>query len=471
MATDGPSTTIEAPEPPPATLDEYRQLWAQERQLIIDALNSDAYGLDADGVLHGPGGFALDTGRCPDDWTDAGGVSNGVVQLMHFAPLSAFTNIGDLALGTRTYFERLNTNGGIGPDGLQVDLQVRDDAYVPEQTAQLVNEALAGPQPFALSTMGTPNLLAVDELVNASCVPLLMGITSGPGGADPTSRPWTTGLRMTQITEATLWAEWIERNMAGPVTVAALVMDNSFGYTYENAFAAAAADRSVIERFEVIHHEPAAEDLGDEMVRIADLRADVFISMTAGNPCLLAMQGAANVDLGGSTAIRFTPSGCALIEPYLKPAGTDGDGWLTLGGGIKDSTSDRWKDDPWVEFVNRELEAEGVDHTIGLQATGFGLRGWAMHQVLEIASNLDGGLTRTNLILAQRGFIGMTHPMLHPGIGFAMNGNQDAYFVEGSQISVYDADRQHWVTEGIIDINGSTPPCTWQPDIGYCEAG
>ena len=94
-----------------------------------------------------------------------------------------------------------------------------------------------------------------------------------------------------------------------------------------------------------------------------------------------------------------------------------------------------------------------------------------MHQVLEIASNLDGGLTRTNLILAQRGFIGMTHPMLHPGIGFAMNGNQDAYFVEGSQISAYDADRQQWVTEGIIDINGSTPPCTWQPDIGYCEAG
>ena len=32
----------------------------------------------------------------------------------------------------------------------------------------------------------------------------------------------------------------------------------------------------------------------------------------------------------------------------------------------------------------------------------------------------------------------MTHPLLFPGIAFQMNGNEDAYFVEGSEIAQYD---------------------------------
>ena len=51
-----------------------------------------------------------------------------------------------------------------------------------------------------------------------------------------------------------------------------------------------------------------------------------------------------------------------------------------------------------------------------------------------IAGQLHGGLTRTNLMLAQRA-MDMTNPMFTlPGVKFNMNGNKDAYLLEGSDL-------------------------------------
>lgn len=454
----------------PASLEEYEARWERERRAIIDELNSGGYGLDDDGVLRGPGGFSLDTNGCPEGWSNDAGSTPDAITIVQLAPLSALTTIGDLGRGAQAYFEFVNENGGVGPDGVRVEFELRDDAYVPEQTRQIIEELVSGPQPLAVSTLGTQTLEAVNDLVNEACLPLVMGITASPIWADPANHPWTTGVRMAQSTEALLWLEWIERSVDTPVMVAALVMDNSFGRTYETAFAEAAAGSDAIDRFEVVRHDPAASSVENELAEIVGLEPDVFISMTAGNPCLLAIEAADREDLDSLATIRFTPSACAQVEAYMKPAGSAGDEWMLVAGGIRDASGTVWADDPWVSFVNRELEAAGVDTDFGEQPEGFGFRGWAMHQVLEIAANLDGGLTRTNLILAQRGLTTMTHPMLHPGITFGMNGSKDAYPIEGSQISRYDAQTHSWIVEEVIDINEATPPCAWRPDIGCRQA-
>ena len=436
--------------------------------MIIDELATADYGLGADGILRGPGNFEFDTSTCPDDWADGEGVADGTITLVQLAPLSSLTTISDVSLGARRYLEHVNDGGGIGPDGLTVDLKILDDAYYPEHTRAIVEDVLSGPgpKPLALSTTGTLTLEAVDALTNDACLPMLLGISMSPIWADPIGRPWTTGLHMAQTTEALLWLRWIEQHVDGPVSVAALVMDNYFGHTYEIAFAEAAGGSELIERFDVVRHDPAAPSLADEMAEIAELQPDVFISMTAGNPCLLAIQDAAELDLEATAAIRFTPSVCAESSAYVEPAG--GDGWLVMEGGLKNATDVAWADDPWVDFVNGELEAVDVDTTVGQMAEGYGFRGWAIHQILEIAANLEGGVTRTNLLLAQRGFGGMTHPMLHPGVAFAMNGTSDAYFIEGSQVAAYDAAARRWVGLGVVDINGQTPLCDWQLETGRC---
>ena len=43
-----------------------------------------------------------------------------------------------------------------------------------------------------------------------------------------------------------------------------------------------------------------------------------------------------------------------------------------------------------------------------------------------------------------------------------MNGNSDAYFIEGSDISKFDGANQTWVQQGgTIDLSGLSPNCAW----------
>ncbi len=114
-ADNGPSTTSSAPQPRPTTLDGYEALWAEERQRIIDRLGSGPYGLDAEGVLHGPGEFSLDTNQCPADWSDRPRVEANTMTILQLAPLSAFTVAGDLGLGAKAYLDKSTPRVVSGP--------------------------------------------------------------------------------------------------------------------------------------------------------------------------------------------------------------------------------------------------------------------------------------------------------------------------------------------------------------------
>ena len=89
--------------------------------------------------------------------------------------------------------------------------------------------------------------------------------------------------------------------------------------------------------------------------------------------------------------------------------------------------------------------------------------------MLRVAAELPGGLNRTNFILAVRN-IAIYHPQILDGIVTGLNGAADAYFVEGSDFSQFDATGQTWNQVGkILDLNGGTPNCRWDKDNGGCR--
>lgn len=452
----------------PDTLDGLFELWASERQAIIDELNSGDYGLGDDGILVGPAGFTLDTNNCPGDWSNTEGLEDGVIELAHTTANSgSLAAYGNIAAGMQVYFDWVNENGGIGPDGLPIELIVKDDGYVADLTIEFVAELLQSDKPFVINTLGSPNTFAVYNTLNEACVPQPMVMTGHQAWGDPENHPWTTGLQMSYATEALLWGSWIEGNFDEPVKVAALVMDNDFGLAYEQSFADFAETSDMISEVEFVRHDPQAATLTNEITTIANEDPDVFISMTAGNPCLLAIQEAGRAGLIETADALFTPSVCGGIASFVAPAGEAAQDWLIFNGGVKDITDPQWENDPWINFTNEQLDAAGLDIEISSYGEGFANRGWAFQQVLEIAAALDGGLTRTNVILAQRGMTNMTNAFLLNGIQFGMNGNDDAYFVEGSQISQFNVADESWVQQGsIIDLSGKSPNCNWVAGSG-----
>ena len=107
------------------------------------------------------------------------------------------------------------------------------------------------------------------------------------------------------------------------------------------------------------------------------------------------------------------------------------------------------------------MDAAGLDTSVGNYGTGFAMFAWPYVEALRIAAELDGGLSRTNLMLALRA-MNVKHPLTLEGVTFAVDGAADGYFIEGSEFSKYDAANESWIQQGaVIDLNGSSPNCEW----------
>ncbi len=437
---------------------------------LTAAIDSGEYGVGDDGILRGPAGFEIDMNNCPDDWSDTHGLTDSEIRIGHTTAQSGnLAAYGNIALGWDNYNQWINDNeGGVG--GRDITLITKDDGYVAAVTIEFVDELIEAENVFAILTLGSPNTLAVYDKLNEECIPQPFVMTGHPAWGDPVNHPWTTGLQLSYSTEAILWGNWIKDNLSDdlPVSVAGLIMDNDFGLAYEKGFEAyAEANPDVVSEWIPVRHDPAAPTLTNEVTTVAASNPDVFISMTAGNPCLLAIQEVEAAGLLDSLLAAFTPSVCKGIAAYMAPAGAAADDWWIVGGGAKDTTDPVYVDEPFIAFINDNLAAAGLDPAISLYGTGY-LYGYPYGEALKVANELPGGLSRTNFILAVRA-LNINHPLLLDGISFGANGAADAYFIEGSDFSQFDADAQSWSIVGdIVDVNGGSPNCAWDKDNGGC---
>ena len=445
---------------------------------LTEKMEAGEYGVGDDGILRGPASFEIDVSACPDDWSNTTGITDSQVRIGHTTAQSGnLAAYGNIAYGWENYFNWMNENDPIMVGGSPRDLVlvVKDDAYVAAQTIEFVDELIEAENVFSILTLGSPNTLAVYDKLNEECIPQPFVMTGHPAWGDPVNHPWTTGLQMSYSTESILWGAWIKENLADllPVKVAGLVMDNDFGLAYELGFHEwAEANSDVVSEYLPVRHDPAAPTLTNEMTTVAAFEPDVFISMTAGNPCLFAIQEAGQSglidDIKDKGGALFTPSVCKGIEAYLKPAGDYAHDWWIVGGGIKDSTDPKYTDEPFIAFINDNLAAGGLDPAVSLYATGY-MFGYPYGEALRVAADLPGGLNRTNFILAVRA-IDMYHPQALDGINAQLNGAADAYFIEGSDFSQFDANAQTWNIIGeIVDVNGKSTNCAWDKDNGGCR--
>ena len=454
----GPS--VEAPtfDSPAQSFDELEARWAESRAAVVAALSDDAYGVGDDNVLRGPGGLRIDLDTCPADWSDTIGVDDSTVRIGLTAPgIGLVGDASDIGAGIDQYFRYLNDRGGVG--GRRLELVAREDGNDLARTQEAADDFIGPDGVFAVTTIGTPQALALTDRLGAECVPHPFVMSAHPALADPDGHPFTTTSMLAWSAEAALWGQWIADNEAatGPVRVVALVVDSAFGYeAYAEPFAAWADARpEVVSDFVVVPHPVGAASLVDEMQTVADSAPDVFIAMTAGTDCVRVVEASREVDLGD--AVRFHPSVCR--DPgLLAPGGSAADGIVVMTGGIEPTTdADIAADDPYLTFVRGELASTGLADN-GLYGSGFGYYGWLWGEALQIANELPGGLTRTNLVLTMWS-LDLVHPMVDDGVGFSAAGPDDPHLLEGSSLARYDAATGTLVPSTTLDGDGQTPTC------------
>ncbi len=478
----GSATTVAKKDP--TSKEEWDKLNAEERKAVVDKIKASGAGKSGT-TVKGTEGFTIDLSKCEAGWSDTEGLSDTEIKIGHTTALSGtLADYGNIAKVFDIYFADLAKLGGIKDSTgktRNVKMITKDDGYDANRTIPLVDELIDSEKVFAVITLGSANTMKTYDKLNKRCIPQPISMTGHPAWGDPVGHPWTTGQQLAYNTEAVLWGSFIDKNFAelskadGKVTVGALVMNNDFGKSYIAAFNDYVATSPNKANIEIVSEtiEPQAPTVTDPMTTIASKNPEIFISMTAGTPCTQSIQEAANNGLKESAAYLFQPSVCAASTFVGKDkVGGDGsasDGWWIVNGGSKDLNDAGMDNDPYIKWSRELLKANGLDpKASGSFGSGYYFA-WTLHQALDIASQLDGGLSRSNLMVAMRA-LDMTHPFLLPGIKFNMNGVKDSYYIEGGVYQKYDFTKQSWANQGnVIDLSGKSKNCAWDQSAGVCK--
>ena len=207
------------------------------------------------------------------------------------------------------------------------------------------------------------------------------------------------------------------------------------------------------------------------MTNLAARNPDVFISMTAGTPCSQLITEAAQNGMKESVKYLFTPSVCKQSNNVgSKVVGDASDGWWTMGGGQRDLNSVAEDSTPWILWARDQLKAAGIDpkssgnlglgheHRLGVLAD---------HQGRRRARR--GPHPDANLMVAARA-MDMTNPYLLRGIRWNLNGDKDAYWIEGTDVSQWSAANQRWEQQGaVIEVSGKSSNCAWDQAVSLCK--
>ena len=242
----GQGGTATSAQPAPTSMDAWEALWTEERAAVVKNIKDNKWGKSADGkTVTGPEGFTIDLSKCPAGWSDTEGLSDTSIKIGHTTALSGtLADYGNIPKAMNEVFAYYGAKGAFRDStgkNRTINLVVKDDGYDAARTIPLVDELIDSEKVFAMWTLGSPNTMKTYDKLNQRCIPQPFSMTGHPAWGDPVNHPWTTGLQLAYNTEAVLWGNFIEQHIDefdGEANVAALIMNNDFGKSYDAGFKA-----------------------------------------------------------------------------------------------------------------------------------------------------------------------------------------------------------------------------------------
>ncbi|GEM_PF-3543945 len=433
----------------------WEEAWAADRAAVVGRISQAGWGVGDDSVLRGPGGLEVDLDRCPPDWDPAAGVTEDEIFLIATGLIGGGPGRLD---GLRLAIDEANAGGGVA--GRQIHATLEGEGYV----STLRDQYLLRPgPPLAWLTFGTPETEERTLQLAADCIP--QPAAHAWGGVLPLVSPWQTRAPLTGDVEAKLWADLlVERLGVGQISVSALVLDNPYGNgllaSFERALALVGSSAVVT----VVRHESLPQDLSAELDQLLAGRPDVVVAMTAGMACPGFSTGLA--DRADAPFVRLMAFPCARDAR----AGVEGfEGWLWV-----DAEVDALPPDPepgtYAAATLALIDQVGLDEVTPRLLQGYWW-GWLQIELMRIAAELPGGLTRANLVLAA--WSADLRPPGHPqGVRYRLNGLEDPHGIEdGLVLEWTDAGPR---AIGVRSAELTRPPAarpagTWPSEmIGEC---
>ena len=452
-ANNAPAATEAPAEEAPAATDAPADAAPADDAPADEAPASAGLALEGDVVV--AAGTTLALGDCPDDWSATQGVDGDEIRIGQTLPQSgALAAFGAIGGGMQMYFDFINDTDPI--EGKDLVLISKDDGYEAGRAVANVEEMLDSDDVFALAhNIGTPINLAIRPITDEACVPQLFNSSGFPFWGDPGNFPWTVGNILNYVTETEIWCTDIKANIGENATVAALIMNNDFGKTYQQTLNGSDACAGLDVVSEQVH-DPAGADVTNEMTTLSATGADAFLIGTTAKFCPQATAVLAASTWRPTTYMSYT---CNNLASYFASVQDEvvtlGDSSPILANSNKICGDPVYADDPAVMEIERVLsEYGGVTCADGSYSTGY-LYAEFLVGVLRSAAEMEGGLNRVNLMSAV--WNADTTSDLLLGGTLKLDGVNDAYWTESAQlqqVAVVDGELAFVPTGDLVDFEG-----------------
>lgn len=392
---------------------ELLESWATDRSAAVDRIVSAGWGV-AGSVLLGPGGLEVDLGACPSSWSDSGPESDTV----RLAWWSGVQHGPDMAAAA-AYLDWLGDDATVG--GRRIELVAGEwPLGAPEMHAGVVSEM----SDAALAAVGFHSWqgnLDEQDLFAQTCLPALATGSEHDRVLTPWFTPSVQGLP--REVEAKIWVDDALTRFDGQ-EVAMLVTDRPWGQTFADAFAASGTE--VV----VSTHSSTAVEIDAAVASLVEADPAAIYLATFPTYCHSALQ---RIRSTSPEVPIIVPMECAVLN-FLQPG--QGEQALYTIAGVFSSE---------VEDVNQVVFEPSLDPTL----MWFGwtdyhrrfLSIWQAVETLKIAGELDGGLTRSNILLAAWSFRGQ-HPFAEGPI--AVTWPDDVFAIDQARLLSYNSTQAAW---------------------------
>jgi ABC-type branched-subunit amino acid transport system substrate-binding protein len=133
----------------------------------------------------------------------------------------------EIAPASQAYFDYVNAHGGVY--GRQIHLIIKDDAYNPTITVNVVHQLVLQDNVFGIfEGLGTPTHTKVVGFLNASRIPDMFVASGCPCWDNGATQPYTFGWQPNYTIEGKILGQYIKQHFGGQ-KVAVLYQDDDFG--------------------------------------------------------------------------------------------------------------------------------------------------------------------------------------------------------------------------------------------------
>ncbi len=255
----------------------------------------------------------------------------------------------EIAPASQAYFNYVNAHGGVY--GRKIHLIIRDDAYNPANTVNVVHQLVLQSHVFGMfEGLGTPTHTKVVGFLNAEKVPDLFVATGCPCWDNGTTQPYTFSSLTNYTIEGKILGQYIKQHFPGE-KVGVLYQNDDFG---GGGLAGIKDELPAGQIVSAQPYEPTSTTLAPQITALKASGAKVLVAYTV--PIFTAIAQLTSFTLGWHpqlviSSVGIDPTTVAGLLKTVSKGKASGTGLIegAITDGYLPSTTDT--SNPWVQFM------------------------------------------------------------------------------------------------------------------------